>query len=87
MSVAPSDLDGRVAPPELGLWGVLVVVAAGVPGLGLAVGLVLAATRLREHRTARVVIPVLGAVATLFWAAGLWSGLFDGSGVGPVSEA
>ena len=58
-----------------------------MPGLGLAVGLVLAATRLREHRTARVAIPVLGAVATLFRAARLWSGLFDGSGVGPVSEA
>jgi len=87
MSVAPTDLDRRVAPPELALWGVLVVVAGGVPGLGLVIGLVLAATRLREHRTARVAIPVLGAVATLLWAAGLWSGLFDGSGVGPVSEA
>jgi type III secretory pathway component EscS len=72
----------RAASPELALWSVLVVLAGAVPGLGLVVGLVLAMTRLRENRTARVVVPILGAVATAVWALGLWGG-FGSSGVGP----
>ena len=81
MSVVESSAGGRAAGPELALWAVLVVLAGAVPGLGLAVGLVLAMTRLRENRTAKVILPILGAAATVMWALGLWGG-FGGSGVG-----
>jgi len=87
MNVVEASLGQRAARPELALWSVLVVVAGGLPGLGLALGLLLAMTRLRENRTARVVIPILGAVATVFWALGLWGGFFGDSGVGPSSGA
>lgn len=84
MSVVDSPLAKRAAPAELAFWSVLVVLAGAVPGLGLVVGLLLAMTRLREHRTARVALPVLGLVATVLWALGLWGGFFGDSGVGPV---
>ena len=73
------------APGELALWSVLVVLAGALPGLGLVVGLLLAMTRLRENRTARVVIPIVGALATALWALGLWGGFFGDSGVGSPS--
>ncbi len=72
----------RAASPELALWWVLVVLAGAVPGLGLVVGLMLAMTRLRENRTARVVVPILGAVATAVGALGLW-GAFGSSRAEP----
>lgn len=83
MSVVEASLRKRAARPELAFWSMLVVLAGGLPGLGLIVGLVLAMTRLRENRTARVVVPILGAVATAMWILGLWGGFFGGSGVGP----
>jgi hypothetical protein len=84
MSVVEASL-GRTSS-ELVLWSVLVVLAGAVPGLGLIVGLLLAMTRLRDNRTARVVIPILGAAATAFWVLGLWGGFFGGSGVGPPTR-
>ena len=85
MSTVPASLDRRVSSVELALWGVLVVIAGAVPGLGLVAGLVLGGTRLRGHRTARVVLPVLGALATVFWAAGIFGG-FEGGSAGPVTR-
>ena len=81
MSAVESPLDRRVGGLELALWSLLVVIAGAVPGLGLAVGLVLAVTRLRENRVARVLVPLLGAVATVLWALGVWAP-FEGSGTG-----
>ena len=81
MSAVESPLDRRVGGLELALWSLLVVLAGAVPGLGLAVGIVLALTRLRENRVARVLVPLLGAVATVLWALGLWAP-FGGAGVG-----
>jgi hypothetical protein len=86
MSVVESPTDGRAGGLELALWSLLVVLAGAVPGLGLAVGLVLAMTRLREHRVARVLVPLLGAVATVLWALGLWAP-FGGSGAGDPIRA
>ena len=83
MSVVEGSVGKGAPPGELALWSVLVVLAGALPGLGLAVGLLLAMTRLRENRTARVVIPILGAVATAMWVLGLWGGFFGDSGVGP----
>jgi hypothetical protein len=73
MSVVESPVERPAGGLELALWALLVVLAGAVPGLGLAVGLVLAMTRLRENRVARVLVPVLGAVATVLWALGLWA--------------
>jgi hypothetical protein len=84
MSVVEASVRKSAAPGELALWSVLVVLAGALPGLGLAVGLLLAVTRLRENRTARVVVPILGALATAMWALGLWGGYFGDSGVGPA---
>ena len=81
MSAVESSLDRRAGGLELAFWSLLVVLAGAVPGLGLAVGLVLALTRLRENRVARVLVPLLGAVATVVWALGLWAP-FGGAGAG-----
>ena len=86
MSIVEASVGTKASRAELAFWSVLVVLAGALPGLGLAVGLLLAMTRLRESRTARVVIPALGAVATVLWALGLWGGFFGDSGVGPVTE-
>ena len=80
MTVADAAPASKASGPEIALWSVLVVLAGGVPGLGLAVGIVLALTRLRENRRARLVVPILGAAATALWALGLWAGAWDGSG-------
>jgi hypothetical protein len=84
MSVVEPPLDRRAGGLELGLWSLLVVLAGAVPGLGLAVGVVLALTRLRENRVARVLLPLLGAAATVLWALGILAP-FGGAGVsGPM---
>jgi len=85
MSVVEASVGKGAAPGELALWSVLVVLAGALPGLGLVIGLLLAMTRLRDNRTARVVIPIVGALATALWALGLWGGFFGDSGVGSPS--
>jgi hypothetical protein len=82
MSVVEASPGKTAGRTELAFWSALVFLAGAFPGLGLAVGLLLSLTRLREHRTARVAIPALGAVASVFWALGLWSGSFGDSGIG-----
>ena len=79
MSVVEPSVEHPAGGLELALWSLLVVIAGAVPGLGLAVGLVLAVTRLRENRVARVLVPLLGAVATVLWALGVWAP-FEASG-------
>jgi hypothetical protein len=76
--------DGRSASgAEVALWSLLVVVAGAVPGLGLAVGVALSLTRLRGNRLARVLVPALGAVATVLWVLGLVA-VDGGVDVGPA---
>jgi hypothetical protein len=77
---------GPAGSMEVAVWSVAVVVVGAVPGLGLVAGIVLAATRLRDNRVARVLVPVLGAAATLLWALGVLAP-FGGADVGPASPA
>jgi hypothetical protein len=86
MTVVESASPNKASGAEIGLWSVLVVVAGAVPALGLAVGIVVAVTRLRENHVARILVPLLGAAATVLWALGLWGGAWDDAGVGPVER-
>lgn len=58
--------DVRRGSGEIALWWIGVMVLGwSCPGLGLVLGVVAAATRMRAHRVQRVALPVVGAVVSV----------------------
>mgnify|MGYP007037018139 CR=1 FL=1 len=83
MAQAPSRPRGSASARLLVLACTLAVVVAGflIPFGGLLLGLVFSFTVLRNHRTARWAVPLVGLALGLAWL-GLWAP-WSSDGTGP----
>ena len=84
MRKAEAVTDCRASTLEVAIWSIVMVIAAVIPGLGLIIGVGAPLTRLGGNRVARIAVPVLGAVATVFWSVGLISGVAGSAAGVPV---